>query len=169
MSLDDDDPQGLGLSEMAYQLHRRHIRARAGALCCVTSPTVNCYKRLQVGAGALFGCALRDSIWTPAFISYGDNNRTQMIRTAGPGHLEDRTVSAACNPYLAMAAYVWPRALTAVRKKLDPGKANLGQPLRPGPGRDPGVRGIRAPAAEPGRVGGSSWARGRRHSGAPSA
>jgi glutamine synthetase len=48
-----------------------------------------------------------------------------MIRTAGPGHLEDRTVSAACNPYLAMAAYVT-AGLDGVRKKLDPGKANLG-------------------------------------------
>ena len=120
--LDDDDPQGLGLSEMAYNFIGG-IFEHAPALCCVTSPTVNCYKRLQVGAG-LFG-ARSGFNWTPAFISYGDNNRTQMIRTAGPGHLEDRTVSAACNPYLAMAAYVT-AGLDGVRKKLDPGKANLG-------------------------------------------
>ena len=64
-------------------------------------------------------------LWTPAFISYGDNNRTQMIRTAGPGHLEDRTVSAACNPYLALAAYV-SAGLDGMRRELDPGEANLG-------------------------------------------
>ena len=63
--------------------------------------------------------------WTPAFISYGDNNRTQMIRTAGPGHLEDRTVSSACNPYLAFAAYLT-AGLDGVRNRIDPGKANLG-------------------------------------------
>ena len=29
-----------------------------------------------------------------------------MIRTAGPGHVEDRTVSAGCNPYLGLAVYL---------------------------------------------------------------
>ena len=101
--LDDEDPQGLGLSEMAYHFIGG-IFAHAPALCSVMSPTVNCYKRLQVG-GSLLG-SRSGFLWTPAFISYGDNNRTQMIRTAGPGHLEDRTMSAACNPYLALAAYV---------------------------------------------------------------
>ena len=120
--LDEGDPQGLGLSQLAYHFIGG-IFAHAPALCCIASPTVNCYKRLQVGAG-LFG-ARSGFTWTPAFISYGDNNRTQMIRTAGPGHLEDRTISAACNPYLAMAAYVT-AGLDGIHRKLDPGKANLG-------------------------------------------
>ena len=119
--LDNDDPKGLGLSELAYNFIGG-IFAHASALCCVTSPTVNCYKRLQVG-GALFG-SRSGFLWTPAFVSYGDNNRTQMIRTAGPGHLEDRTVSAACNPYLALAAYM-AAGLDGVRNKLDPGQPNL--------------------------------------------
>jgi len=120
--LDESDPQGLGLSQLAYNFIGG-IFAHAPALCAITSPTVNCYKRLQVGT-ALFG-ARSGFNWTPAFVSYGDNNRTQMIRTAGPGHLEDRTVSAACNPYLALAAYV-AAGLDGGRRKLDPGKANLG-------------------------------------------
>ena len=62
---------------------------------------------------------------TPAFVSYGDNNRTQMIRTAGPGHLEDRTLSAGCNPYLAVAAYV-SAGLDGVHRELDPGEPFLG-------------------------------------------
>ncbi|MDP6403313.1 MAG: type III glutamate--ammonia ligase, partial [SAR202 cluster bacterium] len=119
--LDEDDPQGLGLSEMAYNFIGG-LFAHAAAVCSVASPTVNCYKRLQVGT-ALFG-SRSGFLWTPAFISYGDNNRTQMIRTAGPGHLEDRTISAACNPYLALAAYV-SAGLDGIRNKLDPGKANL--------------------------------------------
>ncbi len=119
--LDEDDPQGLGLSEMAYNFIGG-LFAHAAAVCSVSSPTVNCYKRLQVGT-ALFG-SRSGFLWTPAFISYGDNNRTQMIRTAGPGHLEDRTISAACNPYLALAAYV-SAGLDGIRNKLDPGKANL--------------------------------------------
>ena len=64
-------------------------------------------------------------LWTPAFISYGDNNRTQMIRTAGPGHLEDRTMSAACNPYLAFGAYLT-AGLDGIKRKLEPGEPYLG-------------------------------------------
>jgi glutamine synthetase len=84
---------------------------------------VNCYKRLQVGAG-LTGTR-SGFTWTPASITYGDNNRTQMIRTAGPGHFEDRTISAGCNPYLALAAYL-AAGLDGVEQKLDPGEPNLG-------------------------------------------
>ena len=120
--LDESDPRGLGLSQMAYNFIGG-IFAHAPALCAVMSPTVNCYKRLQVGP-ALMG-SRSGFLWTPAFVSYGDNNRTQMIRTAGPGHLEDRTMSAACNPYLALAAYVT-AGLDGVANKLDPGEPNLG-------------------------------------------
>ena len=120
--LDEGDPQGLGLSKFAYTFIGG-IFAHAPALCAIASPTVNCYKRLQIGAG-LTGTQ-SGFTWTPAFITYGDNNRTQMIRTAGPGHLEDRTVSAACNPYLALAAYVT-AGLDGVRRELDPGEPNLG-------------------------------------------
>ena len=120
--LDEEDPQGLGLSETALHFIGG-VLEHAAALCCVTSPTVNCYKRLQVGP-ALMG-SRSGFLWTPAFASYGDNNRTQMIRTAGPGHLEDRTVSAACNPYLAFAAYI-SAGVDGIKRKLDPGQANRG-------------------------------------------
>jgi glutamine synthetase len=136
--LDNEDKQGLGLSEAAYHFIGGII-AHAPALCCINSPTVNCYKRLQMGA------ALRGSrsgyTWTPAFIAYGDNNRTQMIRTAGPGHLEDRTISAGCNPYLSLAAYL-SAGLDGMRRKLDPGEANLGNLYAMGP-EEAQRRGIR--------------------------
>jgi glutamine synthetase len=118
----DKDPRGLGLSELAYHF-LGGVLAHARALCAITSPTVNCYKRLQIGQGLL---GTRSGFtWTPAFITYGDNNRTQMIRTPGPGHVEDRTVSSAFNPYLAFAAYLY-AGLDGIRKKLDPGDPNLG-------------------------------------------
>jgi glutamine synthetase len=120
--LDEDDKRGLGLSEAAYQFIGG-VLDHAPALCAVTSPTVNCYKRLQVAEGIF--SSMSGYTWTPAFITYGDNNRTQMIRTAGPGHLEDRTVSAACNPYLAAAAYL-EAGLDGIERKLDPGDPNLG-------------------------------------------
>ena len=121
--LDEGDTRGLGLSKTAYHFIGG-IMDHATALCAVTSPTVNCFKRLQVGSDALYG-AQSGQTWTPAFVSYGDNNRTQMIRTAGAGHLEDRTISAACNPYLTMAAYLW-AGLDGVRRELEPGEPNLG-------------------------------------------
>jgi glutamine synthetase len=117
-----DEPRGLGLSELAYHF-LGGVLAHARALCAVTSPTVNCYKRLQLGQG-LYGTH-SGYTWTPAFITYGDNNRTQMIRTPDAGHVEDRTVSAAFNPYLGMAAYVC-AGLDGVKRRLDPGEPNRG-------------------------------------------
>ncbi len=117
---DAADPRGLGCSELGYHFVGGVLK-HARALCAVTSPTVNCYKRLKLGA------ALQSTrsgfTWTPAFITYGDNNRTQMIRTSGPGHFEDRTVSAGCNPYLALAAYV-AAGIDGIENKIDPGEPN---------------------------------------------
>lgn len=116
------DRHGLGLSELAYHF-LGGVLAHARALCAVTSPTVNCYKRLQIGQGLY--SARSGYTWTPAYITYGDNNRTQMIRTPDAGHVEDRTVSAAFNPYLAFAAYLH-AGLDGIKRKLDPGPPNLG-------------------------------------------
>jgi glutamine synthetase len=116
----DQDPRGLGLSPLCYHF-MGGVLAHARALCAITSPTVNCYKRLQIGAG-LTGTR-SGFTWTPAFITYGDNNRTQMIRTPEAGHVEDRTVSSAFNPYLAFAAYLY-AGLDGIRRQLDPGDPN---------------------------------------------
>lgn len=119
---DETDARGLGCSELGYHFIGGVLK-HARALCAVTSPTVNCYKRLQLGAGLY--SSRSGYTWTPAFITYGDNNRTQMIRTAGPGHFEDRTVSAGCNPYLALAAYV-AAGWDGIKHRIDPGDPNLG-------------------------------------------
>jgi glutamine synthetase len=118
----DKDERGLGLSELAYQF-LGGVLTHARALCALTSPTVNCYKRLQLGQGLV--SARSGYTWTPASITYGDNNRTQMIRTPDAGHVEDRTVSAAFNPYLAFAAYV-SAGLDGIKRRLDPGEPNFG-------------------------------------------
>lgn len=119
---DSHDSRGLGCSQMGYHFIGGVLK-HARALCAVTSPTVNCYKRLQLGSGLY--SSRSGFTWTPAFVSYGDNNRTQMIRTAGPGHFEDRTVSAGCNPYLALAAYLT-AGLDGIENEIDPGEPNLG-------------------------------------------
>jgi len=120
--VDEEDPRGLGLSQLAYQFIAG-VFAHAPALCSVMSPTTNCYKRLQVEPGLTD--ANLDFVWTPAFVAYGDNNRTQMIRTPAPSHLEDRSMSSAANPYLALSAYVM-AGLDGIRRGLDPGEPNLG-------------------------------------------
>ena len=137
--LDESDPPRSRPVAARLPLPRRGPGARPGA-AAVTSPTVNCYKRLQVGA-ALTG-SRSGYTWVPAFITYGDNNRTQMLRVPGPGHVEDRTVSAACNPYLAMAAYL-AAGLDGIARQLDPGRAEPGQPLRDRAGRPMAERGLK--------------------------
>jgi glutamine synthetase len=121
--LDTGDRRGLGLSTLAYQF-LAGVMAHARALTAVVAPTVNCYKRLSVGeflTGATSGFT-----WTPAFVSYGDNNRTQMFRVPEPGRFESRLVSAAANPYLAMSAFI-AAGLDGIRGKLDPGEPNIGK------------------------------------------
>lgn len=117
-----DDPKGLGQSQLAYWFIGGVLK-HARALCAISSPTVNCYKRLQVGP-ALTGTRSGNT-WTPAFIAFGDNNRTMMLRTPAPGRFEDRTVSAAHNPYLVLAAYV-SAGLDGIRNQIDPGMPFIG-------------------------------------------
>jgi glutamine synthetase len=110
------DPRGLGLSELAYGF-LGGLKAHAKAYIAVTAPTVNSYKRLTVGAPT------SGATWAPAYVSYGYNNRTQMLRIPGPGRIEDRTVDGSCNPYLAATAML-AAGLDGVARGLDPGEPN---------------------------------------------
>jgi glutamine synthetase len=111
---DASDPQGLQLSPMAYHF-LAGLLAHARALAGVCAPTVNSYKRLVVGR------ALSGATWAPAYIAYGNNNRTGCVRIPG-GRLEMRLPDAGCNPYLATAA-ILAAGMDGVRRKLDPGPA----------------------------------------------
>ena len=95
---DKSDKRGLALSTMAYQF-LGGVLAHARALAAVCAPTVNSYKRLVVGR------ALSGATWAPAYVAYGDNNRTACVRIPG-GRLELRLPDSGCNPYLALAAVV---------------------------------------------------------------
>ncbi|HLY51059.1 MAG TPA: type III glutamate--ammonia ligase [Solirubrobacteraceae bacterium] len=111
-----DDPRGLGLSDLAYHFVAG-LKAHAKAYIAVTAPTVNSYKRLVVGAPT------SGATWAPAYVSYGYNNRTQMLRIPAPGRVEDRTIDGSCNPYLAAAAML-SAGLDGIERKLDPGEPN---------------------------------------------
>jgi glutamine synthetase len=114
--LDESDPRGLGLSETAYHFIGG-LKAHARATSALTAPTVNSYKRLKVGTTA------SGATWSPVWISYGYNNRTQMLRIPGPGRIEDRTVDGSCNPYLAATA-VLAAGLDGIDRGLDAGEPN---------------------------------------------
>jgi glutamine synthetase len=121
--LNPDDRRGLGVSALGYQFLAGAM-THARALAAVVAPTVNDYKRLSVGeflTGATSGFT-----WTPAFISYGDNNRTQMFRVPEPGRFECRLVSGSVNAYLGMAAFI-AAGLDGIHRKLDPGEPNAGR------------------------------------------
>ena len=149
--LDESDPRGLGLSDTAYHFIgglQAHARAYSG----VTAPTVNSYKRLKLGTTA------SGATWSPVWISYGYNNRTQMLRIPGPGRIEDRTIDGSCNPYLAAAA-VLAAGLDGIENGLDAGEPNSDN-LYAIPHEELRARGLRVAAGEPPR--GDRRARGRR-------
>ncbi len=110
---DKDDKRGLSLSTLAYQF-LAGVLAHARALAAVCAPTVNSYKRLVVGR------ALSGATWAPAYVAYGDNNRTACVRIPG-GRLELRLPDSGCNPYLALSAVV-AAGLDGIDRKLDPGE-----------------------------------------------
>lgn len=113
---DPNDPRGLGLSQMAYHFLGGLLK-HAQAYIAVTASTVNSYKRLVVGAPT------SGATWSPAFVTYGRNNRTQMIRVPGPGRFEDRTIDGAANPYLA-ATVVLAAGMDGIENEVDPGDPN---------------------------------------------
>src|SRR3954454_2045080 len=114
--LDEADPRGLGLSETAYHFIGG-LKKHARAYSAVTPPTVNSYKRLKLGS------TTSGATWSPVSISYGYNNRTQMLRIPGPGRIEDRTIDGSTNPYLA-AAVILAAGLDGIEKGLDAGEPN---------------------------------------------
>jgi glutamine synthetase len=112
---DDSDPTGHGLSKLAYHF-MAGILAHAPALCALAAPTVNSYKRLVVGR------SLTGATWAPAYISYGNNNRSTMVRIPY-GRIELRLPDGACNPYLTTAAVI-AAGLDGVKRELMPGKGH---------------------------------------------
>lgn len=111
-----DDPRGLGLSPLAYQF-LAGVLDHAPGLVAVACPTVNSYKRMGVGAPA------SGATWAPAYVAYGGNNRTQMIRVPEAGRIEVRLPDGSANPYLLLSALA-ACGLDGVDRGLDPGEPN---------------------------------------------
>ena len=129
---DSSDKRGCGLSTLAYQ-YLAGILDHAPAVVATTCPTVNSYKRL-VKTGSMTGYT-----WAPIFISYGGNNRTNMLRVPklrpsiegndspsdgvylSSARVECRAVDTSMNPYLA-AAMMLGAGLDGIERELDPGE-----------------------------------------------
>ncbi len=112
---DPRDKHGLGLSQTGYWFTGGVLK-HARALAAICAPTVNSYKRLVVGR------ALSGATWAPAYVSYGDNNRTACVRIPY-GRLEFRLPDGGCNPYLATAA-ILAAGMDGIANKIDPGAPN---------------------------------------------
>ena len=104
----------LGLSAVAYHFIGG-IMHNAEALCAITNPTVNSYKRINAPP------TLSGATWSPNTATYAGNNRTHMIRIPEAGRFELRLADGAANPYLLQAA-VLAAGLDGIRNKRDPGQ-----------------------------------------------
>ncbi len=87
----------------------------AEALCALTNPAVNSYKRINAPV------TTSGATWSPSTVSWGGNNRTHMVRVPGPGRVEYRLADGAANPYLLQAGLL-AAGLDGVERNLDPGK-----------------------------------------------
>jgi glutamine synthetase type III len=123
------DPNGeLGLSSLAYHFLGGLIE-HAPALCAITNPTVNSYRRLAAPP------TTSGATWSPGGISYTGNNRTHMVRIPDGQRLELRLPDGSTHPYLLQAA-VLAAGLDGIERQLNPGQRhdndNYANPLTPG-------------------------------------
>ncbi|MEA3557692.1 MAG: glutamine synthetase family protein [Candidatus Thermoplasmatota archaeon] len=107
------DPEDeMGLSQTA-RYYIGGILEHARATCLFTNPTINSYKRLIPEFEA------------PVFATWGQRNRTAMIRIPGSpgarrvGDLEVRHSDTSCNPYLAYAVLI-EAGLDGIKHKIEP-------------------------------------------------
>ncbi|HEY4611914.1 MAG TPA: type I glutamate--ammonia ligase [Bacteroidota bacterium] len=103
-----------GLSEMAMY-YIGGLLKHAPALCAITNPTTNSYKRLVPGFEA------------PVNLAYSQRNRSASIRipmySSNPKakRIEFRCPDPTCNPYIGFAALLM-AGLDGIINKIDPGK-----------------------------------------------
>ena len=110
-----DDPKGeLGCSKLGYNFLGGVLK-HAEALCAITNPSVNSYKRINAPVTS------SGATWSPNTITYTGNNRTHMVRIPDPGRFEFRLADGAANPYLLQAAYLV-TGMQGIKDKADPGK-----------------------------------------------
>lgn len=114
--LDTEDQSGI--SQLGYHF-LGGIMHSAKALCALTNPVVNSYRRINAPVTA------SGATWSPNTISYTGNNRTHMVRIPDPGRFEFRLADGAANPYL-LAAAILEAGMDGMANNRDPGeRSNL--------------------------------------------
>ncbi len=108
-----DAEAALGLSERALHF-LGGVLHHAEALCAVTNPIVNSYKRINAPETA------SGATWSPNTVTWTGNNRTHMVRVPDEGRLEFRLADGAANPYLLQAVYL-AAGLDGIAGARDPG------------------------------------------------
>jgi len=110
-----EDPKGeLGVSKLGYHF-LGGLMQHAAAMCAITNPTVNSYKRINAPR------TISGATWSPSSITYGGNNRTHMVRIPDSGRAEYRLPDCAANPYLLLAS-ILVAGMHGIEKEMDPGK-----------------------------------------------
>ncbi len=109
-----DKKDELGLSTLAHHF-LGGVLQNAEALCAITNPTVNSYKRINAPVTS------SGATWSPNTVTWSGNNRTHMVRTPDAGRFEFRLADGAANPYLMQAVYL-AAGLYGIENKIDPGK-----------------------------------------------
>jgi glutamine synthetase len=109
----EDESGELGLSRTAYHFIGGLVHS-AEAICAITNPTVNSYKRINAPR------TLSGATWSPNTVTHGGNNRTHMIRIPDAGRFEFRLPDGAVNPYLLPAALL-AAGLDGMANIRDPG------------------------------------------------
>ncbi len=106
---------GIPASDMAYHFVGGLLQ-HAGAISAVACSTYNSYQ------GLIAQGDLADFSWAPVLQSYGDNNRSSMLRLPmNRACVENRAVDMAVNPYLAAAIHL-AAGLEGIEQKIDPGQ-----------------------------------------------
>ncbi|SON56939.1 Glutamine synthetase 3 [Hartmannibacter diazotrophicus] len=113
-NLFDDPSDEIGLSAFGYKFIGGLLH-NAEALCAITNPTVNSYKRINAPV------TLSGATWSPNTITYSGNNRTHLIRVPEGGRFELRLPDGSANPYLLQAAII-AAGLDGIANERDPGK-----------------------------------------------
>ncbi len=110
----NDSKGELGVSDIGYCFLAGLIE-HADAICALTNPTVNSYKRLSAPR------TTSGATWAPNSITYTGNNRTHMIRIPDGGRFEFRLADGAANPYLLQAA-ILAAGLEGIKSNRKPGE-----------------------------------------------
>jgi glutamine synthetase len=109
-----DSSDDVGISPLGYAVIGGLLHS-ADALCALTNPTVNSYRRINAPV------TTSGATWSPNAISYSGNNRTHLVRIPDRGRCELRLPDGSANPYL-LAAGIAEAAYDGIINRRDPGQ-----------------------------------------------